>query len=93
MLYLIYLSQWYTAIPRFVRTSNSALSISAQQQILTIPRFVRILFHLVRTFFDKIGVIWVKWYRNTCKHGSNGSNRLNVSIFSLTKASEISAKH
>ena len=30
-----------TAIPRFVRTSDSALSISAQQQILTIPRFVR----------------------------------------------------
>ena len=33
--------QQSTAIPRFVRTSDSALSISAQQQILTIPRFVR----------------------------------------------------
>ena len=31
----------FKAIPRFVRTSDSALSISAQQQILTIPRFVR----------------------------------------------------
>ena len=36
--------QWLcTAIPRFVRTSNSALSISAQKQILTTPRFVRII--------------------------------------------------
>ena len=32
-----------TAIPRFVRTSNSALSISAQKQILTTPRFMRII--------------------------------------------------
>ena len=32
-----------TGIPRFVRTSNSALSISAQKQILTTPRFVRII--------------------------------------------------
>ena len=35
--------QHYTAIPRFVRTSNSALSISAQKQILTTPRFVRVI--------------------------------------------------
>ena len=33
----------FTAIPRFVRTSNSALSISAQKQILTTPRFMRII--------------------------------------------------
>ena len=32
-----------TGIPRFVRTSNSALSISAQKQILTTPRIVRII--------------------------------------------------
>ena len=32
-----------TGIPRFVRTSNSALSISAQKQILTTPRFMRII--------------------------------------------------
>ena len=35
-----------TAIPRFVRTSDSALSISAQQQILTIPLFVRTPFSI-----------------------------------------------
>ena len=32
-----------TAIPRLVRTSNSALSISAQKQIVTTPRIVRII--------------------------------------------------
>ena len=32
-----------TGIPRFVRTSNSALSISAQKQIVTTPRIVRII--------------------------------------------------
>ena len=39
-----------TAIPRLVRTSLSALSLSAHQQILTIPRFVRIRFSLSAHF-------------------------------------------
>ena len=32
-----------TGIPRFMRTSNSALSISAQKQIVTTPRIARII--------------------------------------------------
>ena len=40
----------YTAIPRLVRTSLSALSLSAHQQILTIPRFVRMPFSLSAHF-------------------------------------------
>ena len=39
-----------TAIPRLVRTSLSALSLSAHQQILTIPRFVRMPFSLSAHF-------------------------------------------
>ena len=48
-----------TAIPRLVRTSLSALSLSAHQQILTIPRFVRMPFSLSAHFDQQ------NWYNLT----------------------------
>ena len=64
-----YGSKCNTAIPRFVRTSNSALSISAQKQILTTPRFVRIInsisAHVSQLRCCNFDVVWEGW-RHFC---------------------------
>ena len=58
-----------TGIPRFVRTSNSALSISAQKQIVTTPRIVRIInsisAHVSQLKCYNFVVIWESW-RHFC---------------------------
>ena len=55
----------YTAIPRLVRPSLSAFSLSASDQILTIPRLVRLLSSLSANFAWKnwcnLTIFWVKW--------------------------------
>ena len=51
-----------TVIPRFVRTSNSALSISAQQQILTIPLFVRTPFSVSAHSQNSVACVFARYF-------------------------------